>query len=109
MVDQTHPNLQRHTGVIPAMQEQTHPNVYPLAGDDRHLTYSNRAVQIWVGLELACKLGWVWSSLNDTSDAGSAQFYLSFVAEMRPCKMHDHHSTRRVSRQGVFGFEPEVF
>ena len=30
-----------------------HPNLYPLAGDDRRLTYSKRDVQIRVGLELA--------------------------------------------------------
>ena len=36
-----------------AIQEQTHPNLYPLAGNDRRLTYSNGAVQIRVGLELA--------------------------------------------------------
>ena len=35
------------------MQEQTHPNLDPLAGDNLRLTYSNRAVQIRVGLELA--------------------------------------------------------
>ena len=52
--DQTHPNLQRHTGVVPAAtQEQTHPNLYPLTWDDRRLTYSNRAVQTRVCLELA--------------------------------------------------------
>ena len=36
------------------MQEQTHPDLYPLAGLDLHLTYSNQAVQIRVLiLELA--------------------------------------------------------
>ena len=43
-----------HTGVRPAIQEQTYPNLYLLAGDDCRLTYSNRAVHIQV----------VWSSLN---------------------------------------------
>ena len=28
-------------------------NPYPLAGDDARLTYSNRAVEIWAGSELA--------------------------------------------------------
>ena len=37
--------------------QQAHPNLYPLAGDDLRLTYSNRGVQIRVGLELADSLG----------------------------------------------------
>ena len=54
MTDQTHPNLQPHTGGRPGIQEQTtHPSLYPLVGDDCRLTYSNRSVQIPVGLELA--------------------------------------------------------
>ena len=41
------------------MQEPTHPICTPFAGDDRLMTHSNRAVQIWVGLELAEGLkGW---------------------------------------------------
>ena len=36
------------------IQEQSFKaNVYPLAGSDRHLIYSNGAVQIRLGLELA--------------------------------------------------------
>ena len=53
--DQTHLNLQRHTRVIPATKEQTHPNLYTLIGDDRRVTYSNWAVQIRL---------WVWSLLR---------------------------------------------
>ena len=37
----------------PAIREQTHPNLYPLAGDDCRLTCSNWAVQTQVALELA--------------------------------------------------------
>ena len=37
---------------MPAVWKPTHPNLYPLAGDDRRLTYLNGAVQIRVGLEL---------------------------------------------------------
>ena len=39
----------RKTWVIPAIEEQTHPKLYTLAGDDRCLTYSTRAVRIRVG------------------------------------------------------------
>ena len=38
---------------MPTIHEQTHPNLSPLAGDDRRLIYSNWAVRIQVGLELA--------------------------------------------------------
>ena len=41
------------TWVIPAILEQTHPSLYPLAGDDCRLALSNQAVQIRVSLELA--------------------------------------------------------
>ena len=51
--DQTHANWWPHTWVRPAMQEQTRPNLYPLAGHDCRLTYSNGAVPMRVGLELA--------------------------------------------------------
>ena len=57
---QTHPNLhspilsraKRHRSNTPKCVA-SHPNLYPLAGDDHRLTYSNGAVQIRVGLELA--------------------------------------------------------
>ena len=41
-----------------AIHKQTHPNLYPLAGDDRCLTYSNGAVQIRL---------WDWSLQPETS------------------------------------------
>ena len=47
-------NLQPHAWIIPVIQEQTtHLNLCPLAVDDRRLTYSNGAVQIRVGVEIA--------------------------------------------------------
>ena len=47
----THPSLHPYTGAGPAIQEQTHSKLYPFAGDDQNLTYSNQAVQIPVDLE----------------------------------------------------------
>ena len=52
-MDRTHPKVAPHTGARPSKQEQAHPNLHPFAGDDRPFTYSNQAVQIRVGLELA--------------------------------------------------------
>ena len=49
--DLTHLELQSRTGARPAIQEQTHPNLYLLVGDDRR--FSNPAVQVRVGLGLA--------------------------------------------------------
>ena len=50
VTDQTHPNLQPHICVIPAI----YPNLYPLAGDDRRLTLLKRGcANSVVGLEIA--------------------------------------------------------
>ena len=65
----------------------THPNVYPLAGDDLRLTYSNGAVQTRVGLELAdwgfargwFPKGWLWRMFPGTKNRNEGTFGCSPV------------------------------
>ena len=53
LLNQTHPKLQRHTGAIPAIQEQHTRKFVPSRWGWPPFDLLSRAVQIRVGLELA--------------------------------------------------------
>ena len=77
-------------------RNNTHPNLYPLAGDDSRLTYSNGAVQIRVGLELADL--WQWPCLREEKNSININFLVRIF--------RGHSWPLRPDAQGSKSFSP---
>ena len=69
------------------IQAQAHTNLYPLAGDDRRLTYSNQAAQIRVG----------WSSVTISLARPKPQAVMHRCLDLPPLQVHYKNSLRSFS------------